>query len=125
MKKMTIGMPRLYHATSGACLAERLEIANTAWTRLCGLMFRRTLAQGHALWIRPCNGVHTFWMRFAIDVIYLDRELRVVRLIENLRPFRLTMPQRTARSVIELPAHTIAQAGIRLGDQLRAVKEDK
>ena len=121
---MTIGMPKLYHATTGDCLAERVEIANTAWTRLCGLMFRRALAHGHALWIRPCNGVHTFWMRFAIDVIYLDREMRVVRLIENLRPFRLTMPQRAARSVIELPAHTIAQAGIRLGDRLRAVKED-
>ncbi|NOT64354.1 MAG: DUF192 domain-containing protein [Acidobacteria bacterium] len=118
-----IGTPRLYHTTSGACLAERLEIANTAWTRLCGLMFRRALAQGHALWIRPCNGVHTFWMRFAIDVVYLDREMRIVKLIENLRPFRLTMPQRAARSVIELPAHTIVQTGIQLGDQLRAVRE--
>jgi uncharacterized protein len=119
-----LGRLSFYHRATGACIAERVEIANTAWTRLCGLMFRRALASGHALWIRPCNGVHTFWMRFAIDVIYLDREMRVVKLIENLRPFRFTLPQRAARSVIELPAHTITQAGIQIGDQLRAVKEE-
>ena len=62
-------------------------------------------------------------MRFAIDVIFLDREMRVVKLVENLRPFRLTMLKRDARSVIELPAHAIAQTGIRLGDQLRAARE--
>jgi uncharacterized protein len=117
-------VPKLYHTTTGHCLADRLEIANTFWTRFCGLMLRRSLAQGQALWIRPSNGVHTFWMRFAIDVIFLDREMRVVKLVENLRPFRLTMPKGTARSVIELPAHTIAQAGVRLGDQLRAVREE-
>ena len=116
-------LPKLYHAATGQCVADRVEIANTAWTRLCGLMLRRGLASGHALWIRPCNGVHTFWMRFAIDVIFLDREMRVVKLVENLRPFRLTMPKRAARSVIELPAHAIAQAGICLGDQLRAARE--
>jgi hypothetical protein len=116
-------MPKLYHVATGYCLAERLEIANTFWTRLCGLMLRRRLDAGHALWIRPCNGVHTFWMRFAIDVVFLDREMRVIKLVKNLRPFRVTMPNTAARSVIELPAHTIAQAGLRLGDQLRAVRE--
>lgn len=120
---MTIGMPKLYHTATGDCLAERLEIANTFWTRLRGLMLRRGLAAGQALWIRPCNGVHTFWMRFAIDVVFLDREMRVIKLVENMRPFRLTTPRRAARSVVELPAHTIAQTGLRLGDQLRAVRE--
>ena len=121
---MTIGMPKLYHTTTGECVANRLEIANTFWTRLRGLMWRRGLADGNALWLRPCNGVHTFWMFFAIDVVFLDREMRVVKLIENLRPFRLTVPKRAARSVIELPAHTITRTGIRLGDQLRAIREE-
>lgn len=123
MKKMTIGMAKLYHNATGHCLAERLEIANTFWTRLRGLMLRRGLAAGDALWIRPCNGVHTFWMRFAIDVVFLDREMRIIKLVENMRPFRVTTPKRDARSVIELPALTIARTGLRLGDQLRAVRE--
>ena len=121
---MTIGMPKLYHMATGQCLADRLEIANTFWTRLRGLMLRRGLEDGKALWLRPCNGVHTFWMLFAIDVVFLDREMRVVKLVENMRPFRLTVPKRAARSVIELPAHTITQAGLQLGDQLRAVREE-
>jgi uncharacterized membrane protein (UPF0127 family) len=57
-------------------------------------------------------------MFFAIDAIFLDRELRIVRLIENLRPFRLTRPHFAAHSVIELNPHTISKYGVRVGDQL-------
>ena len=97
---------------------ERLALANSFFTRLRGLMFRRRLSPDEALWLRPCNGVHTFWMLFAIDVIFLDRELRIVRLVENMRPFRVTRPHRAARSVIELPAHTISRARLKVGDRL-------
>ncbi|MBL8172036.1 MAG: DUF192 domain-containing protein [Acidobacteria bacterium] len=109
---------KFYHHATGQCLAEEVALANTFYTRLRGLMFRRRLAPTEALWLRPCNGVHTFWMLFAIDVLFLDRELRIVKLVENMRPFRVTAPHRAARSVLELPAHTIARAGLKLGDQL-------
>ena len=63
-------------------------------------------------------------MRFAIDVIFLDRELRIGRLIENLRPFRVTRPSRQAVSVIEMPAHSISRLRLHVGEQLRIVKEN-
>lgn len=115
---------KLYHRATGQCLAEQVELANTFLTRLRGLMFRRRLSPTVALWIRPCNGVHTFWMFFAIDVLFLDRELRVVKLVENMRPFRLTRPHLAARSVIEMAAHTIAKAKLKVGDQLEIVRSE-
>jgi uncharacterized protein len=115
---------RIYHSATGQCLAERVTLANTFWTRLRGLIGRRHLAPTEALWLRPCYGVHTFWMFFAIDVIFLDRELRIVKLVENLRPFRLTMPHGQARSVLEFPAHTIARTTLKVGDQLRLVRKE-
>ena len=116
---------KLYHRATGQCLAKQLELANTFLTRLRGLMFRRRLPPAAALWIRPCNGVHTFWMFFAIDILFLDRELRIVKLVENLRPFRLTRPHLMARSVIELAAHTISNTGLKVGDQLEIVRTEE
>lgn len=113
---------KLYHRATGRCLAEQVVLANTFFTRLRGLMFRRRLAPDEALWLRPCNGVHTFWMLFAIDVIFLDRDLRIVKLVENMRPFRVTRPHLASRSVIEMQARTISRAGLKAGDQLEVVR---
>lgn len=105
-------------------MAEHLVLANTALKRLRGLLGRAALSPQEALWLRPCNSVHTWWMRFAIDVIFLDRELRIVRLVENLRPFRLTRPSRQAVSVIEMAAHSITRLNLQVGEQLRVSKEN-
>lgn len=114
---------RFHHRATGQLLAERVVLANTFFTRLRGLIGRRRLAPAEALWLRPCNGVHTWWMHYAIDVIFLDRELRIVKLVENMRPFRLTAPHRAARSVLEMSAHSISRAGLKVGDQLEVVRD--
>ena len=113
---------KLYQRATGKCLAENVLLANTAWTRLRGLIGRQALAEGDALWLRPCNGVHTFWMRFTIDVIYLDEHLRIVKLIKNLRPFRLAPPSLKTFSVIEMPENSIARLDLHRQDQLRIEK---
>jgi hypothetical protein len=112
---------KIYHRATGQCLAEEVTLANTFFKRLRGLMFRRRLGEAEAIWLRPCNGVHTFWMLFAIDVIFLDQQLRIVKLVENMRPFRVTSPRLAARSVVELPARTISRASLKVGDQLEIV----
>jgi uncharacterized membrane protein (UPF0127 family) len=115
---------KIYHCTTGQCLAERVVLANTFLTRLRGLLGRRRLAPSEALWLRPCNGVHTLGMIFAIDAIFLDEEMRVVKLVENLRPFRVTVPHLRARSVVEMAAHSAARASLKVGDQLRIARAD-
>lgn len=112
----------LYHRITGECLATNVSLANTSWKRLRGLIGRKSLNSGEALWIRPCNGVHTFFMLFAIDVIFLDQELRIVKLIENFRPFRICLPCLKAKTVIELPPHTISKNNLQIGTLLRIVK---
>lgn len=116
---------KFYLRATDQPLAETVALANTFFTRLRGLIGRRRLAPAEALWLRPCNGVHTWWMHYAIDVIFLDRELRIVKLVENMRPFRLTAPHREARSVLEMSAHSISRANLKVGDQLEIVRGER
>jgi uncharacterized membrane protein (UPF0127 family) len=116
---------QLIHKKSGGCLAARVRLANTASARLRGLMFRRRLEAGEGIWLRPCQSVHTFWMFFPIDVLFLDRNLTVLSIIENLRPFRVTWPRWRAWSVVELAAGTVAQTGLCVGDELALVRGEE
>ena len=98
-------------------LSPSVETADTFLRRLRGLMFRAELPAGGGLLIRPAGSVHTCFMRFAIDVVFLDRELRVVRVAEAVRPWRLALA-RGARAVLELPAGEAADRGIVAGSVL-------
>ncbi len=104
--------------TRGTVLATAAWRAANPWTRTVGLLGRAGLAPGEALHIVPCQSVHTWFMRFAIDVLYLDRAGRVVKPVPNLRPFRYSWGGRRAHSVLELPAGTIASTGTAAGDQI-------
>ena len=73
---------------------------------------------GRGLWIVPCHGVHTMFMRYPIDVIYLDGDNRVIRVVEAVRPWRMTPMIIESATVIELPAHTAWDTGTIVGDQL-------
>lgn len=106
---------------SGRELAGHVLLADSLFLRMKGLLGRESLEQGHCLWIRPCKGVHTFFMRFAIDVIFLDRQQRVVELACNLAPNRMTPVYGKAASVLELPAHA-AEGVVFIGDVVMFVQ---
>jgi uncharacterized membrane protein (UPF0127 family) len=109
---------RLVHPASETVLAERLEKPRTFVGRGLGLMFRSSLPPETAMWIVPCSGIHTFFMRFPIDVVFLDRRQRVVRVYPSLRRWRLVALVLGAHSVIELAAGTLAPLALSRGDQL-------
>jgi uncharacterized membrane protein (UPF0127 family) len=100
-------------------IGDRVQVADTSFTRLFGLLGKRHIDAGRGLWIKPSSGVHTLGMMFPIDVIGLDKELRVLRLWSNLVPFRVTSVSTKIRSVIELPAGRIEECGTQLGDILQ------
>jgi len=104
--------------TSGALLAEEVETADSLLARLKGLLGRDSLPQGHALWLRPCNGIHTFGMRFPIDVVVLDRIMKVSAIHHNVQPNRMTRLYPSGCSVLELPSGTVHKAGLVLEDTL-------
>jgi uncharacterized membrane protein (UPF0127 family) len=114
-----------FNRTRTTYLATELMIARTHWTRFRGLMatdasrFRR----GQGLWISPSHGVHTFAMRFPIDVVYLDREHIVVHVEEELKPWRLAAVRIQATSVLELPMGMIRESKTALGDQVDILLE--
>ena len=101
-------------------LATRLAVADTHWSRFCGLMGKPPgeFGDGHALWITPCRGVHTWGMRFPIDVAYLNTDHVIVHLETGLRPWRFAPIRLKATSVLELPEHTLKSTGTTIGDEL-------
>lgn len=105
---------------NGVVIGERIGCAQTSITRLVGLLGRSNLEGGEGIWIRPSSGIHTFGMRFAIDVVGLDRDMRVIKLWSRVKPHRVTSVSTRIRSVLELAAGEIAARSIQLGDVLNA-----
>jgi uncharacterized membrane protein (UPF0127 family) len=109
----------VHNLTRSTTLGDKVEVAETMGSRLKGLLGQNGLAEGEGLHIVPCNSIHMFFMRFPIDVAFLDDESRVVRAIHSIRPWRATRIYFSASSALELPAGTLARTGTLEGDQLR------
>ncbi|MBI5420116.1 MAG: DUF192 domain-containing protein [Deltaproteobacteria bacterium] len=104
--------------TKGKVLGDRVGRAETFFRRLRGLLFAPPLEGGEGLWIAPCGSVHTFGMRYPIDVLFLDRRGEVVGLYPNLAPNRFTKHTGRAKGALELPAGMISGTGTELSDRL-------
>ncbi|RJQ12607.1 MAG: DUF192 domain-containing protein [Dehalococcoidia bacterium] len=103
----------------GLVLCHRGAVARTPIARLRGLLGRATLSPGEGLLLRPCNGIHTLGMRFAIDVLFLDAEGLVVRVEPSLQPGRMVPWVRGARQALELPSGVVQAAGVIPGSRLQ------
>ncbi len=110
---------RLIDAEAGTVLVPRLTVARSPWALAIGLMFRRSFSPGEGLWLQPCNQIHTFFVRFPIDAVFLAKDGRVLAVKETLRPWRIFRWVRRARATLELPAGGAARAGIVIGQRLK------
>lgn len=113
---------RLIDETTGKVLASRVELADTFWRRFRGLMFRSRFPRGNALLFslpKPGRyGIHMFFVRFPIDLLYLDSRFVVVELRAEIRPWRMHRPKVIANYLIELPAGTISSLNIKIGHKI-------
>ena len=98
-------------------MCERCVDAARPLARLKGLLGRRALASDEGIYLRPASSVHTFFMRFPIDAVFVDGEGRVLKVAAGLRPWRAA-GCRGARAVLELSSGESERRGVRLGDQL-------
>jgi uncharacterized membrane protein (UPF0127 family) len=98
-------------------VCERGVLAVTAWTRSKGLLGRSGLDPDEGLWIQPTGSIHMWFMRFAIDVVYADKEGRVLKLVRGIRPWRMSAC-RGAKVALELPVGAIDRAGVEVGYHL-------
>ena len=105
------------NATRSSVLAASVEVATSGAARSRGLLGRKGLGAGEALWIAPCEAVHTFGMQFALDLVYLDREHRIKKIRLNVPPWRISACF-TAHSVLELPAGALREQEVGIGDRI-------
>jgi hypothetical protein len=108
---------RVVNLTRNTVLAETADVADTSAKRRTGLLKHERLAPGEGLWIAPCESIHTFWMKFPIDVLYLNRKKTVVKIRPAMKQWRVSACLR-AHSVLELPAGMAEETTTRVGDQL-------
>jgi uncharacterized protein len=111
-------MMRLTRADQKTVLLANLEVADTLWTRTKGLLGRNRLEDGHGLWIKRCNNIHTFFMKFPIDLVFLNRKMMVTKTLKGVPPGRLIGPVFSASSVLELQAGFLETHPIATGETL-------
>lgn len=113
---------RLIDETNGNVLASEVELADIFWKRFRGLMLRRRFPMGSALLFTPPKsgryGIHMFFVRFPIDLLYLDSGFVVVELCTGLRPWRMYRPKMIANYLIELPEGTILRSNVEIGHKI-------
>ncbi len=111
-------MPSLKNTSKQKTLAAEVITANSFWSRAKGLLGRKTLPQQTTLWISDCNSIHTFFMKFSLDLIFVDRDLKVCAVHRNVRPWRIRGPIWKAKSVFEFSTGAIPENFVEPGDQL-------
>ncbi len=102
-------------------LIESVEVAFSLGARMLGLLGRNNLSAGHALHIKPCGSIHTLGMRFNLDLIFLDRNLTVVKIVCDVTPFKMVLGGKHAASVIELESGWFDWSKLSVGDNLEIV----
>lgn len=111
-------MKVLRKAKDQSLLVARLNVAESLSDRTIGLLGRESLPEDEGLWIHRCNSIHTFFMRFAIDCVFLNRKQEVVAVKADIKPWRLVLPQWGASSVIEVSAGVTEKWKLQKGDTL-------
>jgi uncharacterized membrane protein (UPF0127 family) len=106
-----------HNKTRGTLVASKVEVAADYDARTKGLLGRDSLPAGEGLWLVPCPMIHTFFMRFSIDVVFLDRELKAAHVIEDMKPWRMSRWVIRARTCLELPGGYL-KGSVKVGDQL-------
>ena len=116
-------MAALRNPRTGGWLAQDLRIARSPWAKGIGLLGRKSMAPGEGLYLAPCNSIHSLFMAFPFDAVFVDKNWRVVHLMPAMRPFRLSPIVWRSHGVIELPAGVIAATRTLTGDVLELVQD--
>jgi uncharacterized membrane protein (UPF0127 family) len=116
------GTIKVTNTSKNTVLADKAEVADTFLRRLIGLLGHRSLSRGEALILMPSNSIHSLFMRFSIDVLFLDKSNRVIKMLKPLSPWRLTKVYFKTHLTIELPVGTIERTSTQEGDIINILK---
>jgi uncharacterized membrane protein (UPF0127 family) len=116
---------RIVNVSSNNVLATRARLADSFVTRLAGLLFSPPLQPGEGLVLQPCNSIHMFGMKFALDAVFVDKQSRVVGVVESIAPGQISKYFPNANACFELPPGTIADTNTKVGDQVEVLDADQ
>jgi uncharacterized protein len=105
--------------SAGTTVAGDVAVADNPYRRFMGLMGKRELKDGSGLYLKPCSSIHMFFMRMALDVVFVDADGQIVHICNSIKPWRMSRIVRHAKAAIELPAGTMARLGVKKGDVLQ------
>jgi hypothetical protein len=109
---------KAYNVRNSKELSNNVKVADSLLKRMKGLLGKSTMLTGEALWIKPCISVHTFFMKFSIDVLFLSKRTKVIAAFKNFPPNRMTRLYFSATSVLELPSGTLDATDTKVGDEI-------
>lgn len=112
-------MKNVHISIDGKIVIEKCGIATGFFSRFLGLMCKKRLSKKEAIYFPNCNSVHTFFMRFPIDVVFVDDKLRIQKIKESVKPWRLILPHKNIYGVIEIKAMTAKEVGIEIGKEIK------
>jgi uncharacterized membrane protein (UPF0127 family) len=99
-------------------IVQKCNIANTFFKRLKGLLGKKDFPENEGLYIPKCNSIHMFFMKFPIDVLFLDQNKQIVFLLEDFSPWKIKSPVKKAIATLELPSGTIKKHSLKVGDNI-------
>lgn len=111
-------MAQLKNLTKNQIITPKVIEAKTFWERSKGLLGREGIEKDTSMWIHRCPSIHTFFMRFKIDAVFVDRKLKVTSIKDCIPPGRITLPHLGSDSVFEMAAGLAQEMNIQVGDQL-------
>ena len=107
---------QIVNVAKGAVIVQKAQIASSLGQRLKGLLGKKSLLVNEGLILKPCASIHTFFMRFPIDVLFLDKNMHIIKLIQNMPPGRFSSTVWGSKMTIELPAGKLSQTNTQVGD---------
>ncbi|MGD9008070.1 MAG: DUF192 domain-containing protein [Desulfobacteraceae bacterium] len=110
---------------TGECIADQVEIAQTFFKRLIGLTGRRKMIDGAGLYFPGCRSIHSFFMNFSIDVLFLDKQMHITKIVRCLRPYRLAFAPMQTRHTLELSCGALEKFQLKVGDAIVLIEYGK
>ncbi len=109
---------QLWDLEQGVIIVPKLQMAASVWQRSAGLLGKKSLDTDYGMWIAPCGSIHTFFMKFAIDVVFINGKGEVTHIIPDLQPWRIGAAPAKTRAALELPAGACSRIGLKVGSRV-------
>ncbi|GIW21844.1 MAG: hypothetical protein KatS3mg068_0851 [Candidatus Sericytochromatia bacterium] len=113
---------QIINTRNNKVIGSNIILGNTLLLRLIGLIGKKELKEDEGILLTPCNSIHMMFMKIPLDIIFLDSENKIIKVIENIKPWKISPIVLKAKSVLELPINSIKKNDLQINDKLDIIK---